>query len=131
MFEEAQINQQSDSKVTLPWAIAVILLTFPLLLVFMHFGQAGRGRAAWFSAAALILATRMRWELHAKRWFWLAIIAVLLIHLPLIFLLRWNSAWAPSFLIFPLFLADFFLDLILIHRVEKYMKTKGSHHQRV
>jgi len=87
MFEESQTDQQSDSNaITLPWAIAAILLTFPLLLVFMHFGQAGRGRAAWFSAAAIILATRMRWELNSKRWFWLSIIAIFIIHLPLIFL---------------------------------------------
>jgi hypothetical protein len=93
----------------------------------MHFGQPGEGRAAWLGAAAIFLAIRMRWELNGKGWFWPSIVGVSLIHLPLIFLLPWSAAWFPSFLIFPFFLADFFLILIMIHRVELYAsKTRAS-----
>jgi hypothetical protein len=119
------MDEQSESKVTLPWAIAALLLTSPLLFVFMHFGQPGNGRAAWFCAAAIFLAARMRWELHRKSWFWPSIAGVSLLHLPLIFLFPWSAAWFPSFLIFPFFLVDFFLALILIHRVEKFMTEKS------
>ena len=116
------MDENSDSKVTLPWAIAALLLTFPLLLILMHLGKPGIGRAAWFCTAAIFLATRMRWELHRQGWFWFSIVGVLLIHLPLIFLFPWSAGWFPSFLIFPFFLVDFFLALVLIHCVEKYME---------
>ena len=120
------MDEQSESKVTLSWAIAAIVTTFPLLLVFMQFGRPGMGRAAWFSAAAIFLATRMRWELHGETWFWPSIFVILLIQLPLIVLFPWSAAWVPSFLSFPFFLVDFFLALVLIHRVEKYMAGRGS-----
>ncbi|HTV16776.1 MAG TPA: hypothetical protein VME68_18800 [Acidobacteriaceae bacterium] len=130
-FEGALMDEESESKLTLPWAVAAIILTFPLLLVFMHFGESGTGRAAWFCAAAIFCGVRFRWELSSKRWFWPSIAAISLIHLPLILLIPWNAAWVPWFLIFPLVLVDFFLVLILIHRVEKYMARRGPSRERV
>ena len=87
--------EQSQSKVTLPWAIAAVVLTFPLLLVFMYFGKPGNGRAAWFCAGAIFLAARFRWELSRKQWFWLSIAAISVIHLPLILFFPWSAAWFP------------------------------------
>ena len=120
------MDEQSESKVTLPWAAAAILLTFPLFLLFKYFGRPGIGRATWFCAGAIFLAVRFRWELSGKRWFWPAIAAISLIHLPVILFVPWTAAWIPSFFIFPLVLADFFLVLILIHRVEKYLASAGT-----
>jgi hypothetical protein len=120
------MDEQSESKVTLPWAIAALLLTSPLLLVFMHFGKAGEGRAAWLCASAIFLAARMRWEMSRKNWFWPSIAGVLLIHIPLVFLFPWSADWFPSFMIFPFFLFDFFLSLVLIHGVEKLMRRRAS-----
>jgi hypothetical protein len=120
------MDEQSESKVTLPWAVAAVILTSPLLLVFMYFGRTGNGRAAWFCAIAIFLAFRFRWELSRKRWFWPSMVVISLIHLPLVLYFPWTAAWVPSFLIFPLVLADFFLVLILIHRVEKYLASAGA-----
>ena len=118
---EGQRPERSENKVTLPWAIAAVLLTSPLLFVFMYFGRAGNGRAAWFCAVAIFLAVRFRWELSGKSWFWPSITVVSFVHLPLILFFPWSAAWVPSFLIFPLVFADVFLVLFLIHRVELFM----------
>jgi hypothetical protein len=121
------MTEQSDNKVTLSWAIASLLITSPILLVFMYFGRPGNGRAAWFCAVAISLATRFRWELSGEKWFWPSIAAIALIHLPLIFLFPWSAAWVPSFVIFPFVLVDIFLILVLIHRVELYLgRSKTS-----
>jgi hypothetical protein len=120
------MNMRSESKVTLPWAVAAVLLTFPLFFLFKFFGRPANGRAAWFCAMALFLAVRFRWEVSRKTWFWPSIAAISLIHLPLILFFPWTAGWVPSFLIFPLVLADFFVVLILIHRVEMFMASAGA-----
>lgn len=113
--------EKSETKVTLPWVVAAVFLTFPLFLVFKHFGRPGNGRAAWFCAMALFLAARFRWELSRKTWFWPSFVSISLIHLPLILFFPWTAGWVPSFLIFPLVLVDFVLVLILLHRMELFM----------
>ena len=120
------MDEQSENRLTLSWAAAAVLVTFPLLLVFMYFRQPGNGRAAWFCGMAIFLAARFRWELSKKRWFWPSIFAISLVHVPLILFFPWSAAWVPSFLIFPFVLVDFFLVLVLIHRVEKYTARKGA-----
>jgi hypothetical protein len=123
VFGGTLMNKRSESKVTLPWAVAAVLLTFPLFFLFKFFGRPANGRAAWFCAMALFLAVRFRWEVSRKTWFWPSIAAISLIHLPLILFFPWTAGWVPSFLIFPLVLADFFVVLILIHRVEIFMAS--------
>ena len=123
---EGQRPERSEKKVTLAWAIAAVLFTSPLLFLFMYFGRSGAGRAAWFCAMAIFLAVRFRWELSRKKWFWLSIAAISLIHIPLILFFPWTAAWVPSALIFPLVLIDVFLVLALIHRVEKLMRRRRT-----
>jgi hypothetical protein len=125
------MDERAENKLTLSWAITGLLLTFPLLFVFMYFGKPGNGRAAWFCAFAIFSAVRLRWELSRKRWFWASIVVISLIHLPLILFFPWSAAWVPSYLIFPFVLIDCFLVLFLIHRVEKYMAPKRAAKEQV
>jgi hypothetical protein len=118
--------ENSEGRLPLKWIVAAVLLTFPLFLVFNHFGRPGTGRAAWFCAGVVFLCARFRWELSKKRWFWITISAIVLLHVPLILFVPWTSKWIPSVLIFPFVLMDAFVILVLIHQVEKCMKP-GNH----
>jgi hypothetical protein len=79
------------------------------------------GRAAWLSAGVIIIATKVRWELHDRRWFWAVILLIAVLHLPLVFLVPWTSQWIPAALLFPFCAVDGIAILGIIQVVEKWM----------
>ncbi|MEO7043269.1 MAG: hypothetical protein ABI035_13490 [Gemmatimonadaceae bacterium] len=67
--------------------IGAILL--PVYFVFDVFlGQEEMGRSVSVVLGMVPLAIRVRWDLRRCVWFWAVIVFVLLLHIPLLFLLR-------------------------------------------
>lgn len=112
---------QSRKRISLLWCVAVVVLTFPLFVLFKLLGHPGNGRAAWFGAFTIVLAMRARWDLSRYRWFWATIAAIVLYHIPLVLFVPWTAAWVPAFAIMPLCVIDGLTILAIIQAVEKRM----------
>ena len=76
-------------------AFTVLLLVLPIDFAFNHTGDPGRGRVAAICAAMIMLSVWMRWDLRNRVWFW-ATIVVLILHVPLIMLIRWTDQSYPG-----------------------------------
>ena len=101
------------------WSIAVVVLAFPLVPLFTHFGRPASGPPAYLFTLMLLLSIRGRWELSRKIWFWVTIAGIVAIHVPLILLVPWSSRWIPAIIKLPFCIVDLLLILGIISTVEK------------
>ncbi len=120
------MSEGDKHKGTLLWSVAAAILTFPLFLLFAHFGRPGSGRAAWIFALVIIVALKVRWELRGHVWFWSTMALIVAVHIPLILFVPWTNRWIPAFVILPIGIADAIAVLTLVQFVEKRMTPSGA-----
>jgi hypothetical protein len=112
-----------DRKLRLPWwgVLCVILGALSVLIFFDHFGQLALARPTMISAAMVIIAIAMRWRLKQHGWFWLTMIVLAALHVPLILFVPWTTKWVPALAIIPIGIADLYLMLWVLSVVGKFM----------
>jgi len=69
----------------------------------------------------VVLAIVMRWKLRRHVWFWITIVVLAGLHLPLILFVPWTAKWIPAIVIAPIGIADLYAMLWVILVVGKYM----------
>ena len=92
-----------------------------LLILFDHFGKLSLARPAMTSAAMVIIAVAMRWKLKRHVWFWITMIVLAALHIPLVLLVPWTTRWVPAFVIIPIGMADLYVMLLIVSMVGKFM----------
>jgi hypothetical protein len=114
---------EEDRKMRLPWwgVLCVILGALALLILFDHFGKLTLARPTMTSAAMVVIAIAMRWKLKGHGWFWMTMIVLAALHVPLVLLVPWTTRWVPAFLIIPIGMADLYLMLWVLSVVGKFM----------
>ncbi|HEY0758716.1 MAG TPA: hypothetical protein VGD59_05600 [Acidisarcina sp.] len=114
---------EEDRKMRLPWwgVLCVILGALALLILFDHFGKLTLARPTMTSAAMVVIAIAMRWKLKGHGWFWLTMIVLAALHVPLVLLVPWTTRWIPAFIIIPFGMADLYLMLWVLSVVGKFM----------
>jgi len=105
------------------WAIAGMILTSPLFFIFNDRGEPGTGRAAWICSGMIFIAVKMRWKFKARPLFWITVVGLSALHVPLILFVPWTNRWIPAIAILPLGVADLVLILSAISLV---MRTKNG-----
>jgi hypothetical protein len=107
----------------LPWwgVLCVIAGTILLGLFFIEFGRFDLARPSLLTAAVVVLTIIMRWKLKRHVWFWLTMIILAALHVPLILFVPWKTKWIPAFVIIPIGIADLYLMLWVLSVVGKFM----------
>jgi hypothetical protein len=117
----------------LPWwgVLGVIFGTILLAFLFDHFGRFDLARPSFISVAMVALAIAMRWRLRRHVWFWITMIFLAALHLPLILFVPWTTKWVPAVVIAPFGIADLYAMLWVLSGVGKFMAepmaTKNEH----
>jgi hypothetical protein len=101
-------------KVWSAWGITAVISTFPLVPLLKYLGRPASGVPAYLSALMILLAVRSRWELSDRPWFWIAVAAIVAVHLPLIWFVPWGNGWIPALIKMPFCFADFFFVSAII-----------------
>ncbi len=101
----------------------MILGALALLILFDHFGKLTLARPTMTSVAMVIVAIAMRWKLKQHAWFWMTIIVLAALHIPLVLLVPWTTKWIPAFVIIPIGMADLYLMLRILSVVGKFMDS--------
>ncbi len=112
-----------DRKLRLPWwgVLCVILGALAVLIFFDHFGRLALARPTMISAAMVIIAIAMRWKLKRHMWFWITMIVLAALHVPLILFVPWTTKWIPALAIIPIGIADLYLMLWVLSVAGKFM----------
>ena len=104
--------------------IGAILL--PMLLLFIYFGKADMGLTLFIVLGVSIVAIKIRWNLRKHLWFWLILVFIFALHVPLFFMIRWPHGNAPGlFYGLPFGLVDFLIISGGLRLAEKFF-LKGS-----
>jgi hypothetical protein len=104
--------------------IAAILI--PVYLLFIYLGKEELGWTVFVVLGAIMLAVRVRWDLRRHAWFWGTIVLVLVLHVPLLFVVRWPPAMFHWVVMLPIAVADCLMTIGIVGLVEKFGAKKKA-----
>jgi hypothetical protein len=115
---------QEKKPRTLPWwgVACVIIGAVPILFLFDRLGRFDLARPTLYSAGMLGAAVAMKWKLRRHVWFWIAVILIAALHVPLILFVPWTTKWVPAIVIVPIAVADLYATLGILSIVEKLLE---------
>jgi hypothetical protein len=124
---------QQERQVRADWSGTLIGLSMlPVFLLFVYFGKAEMGFTVAIILALVVLAIKLRWNLRRHGWFWVTIVVVLALHIPLIFLVRWPQTHVPTIAYsMPLGVADFLAISGALSLAEKLFSKDSSSNDEV
>ena len=82
-------------------------------LVAMGFPE--QGKVAGFSFFGIAAAVKIRWEDHARPWFWVTIGLIVMVHIAIIALIPWRSERNLGVAFSPLAILDIFVTIGLLN----------------
>jgi hypothetical protein len=114
----------NGQPVRLSWGAGLCIFFGTLLigLLFYQFGALTLVRPTVYSVVVIGFAVAMRWQLRRHAWFWITMIVLVALHVPLILLVPWTTKWIPVFMIVPFAIADLYAMLIVLSTVAKLME---------
>ena len=105
--------------------IGAILL--PILLLFIYLGKADMGLTVFIVLGVSLVAIKIRWDLRKHLWFWLIIVCIFALHVPLFFIVRWPHGNMPGlFYGLPFGLIDFLVISSALGIAEKLFSKSSS-----
>lgn len=109
--------------------IGAVLL--PVLLLFIYLGKADMGLTIFIVLGVSMIAIKIRWNLRRHLWFWLIILFIFALHVPLFFIVRWPHGNVPGlFYGLPFGLVDFLIISEGLRLAEKlFAKNSSSNRQ--
>jgi len=92
--------------------IAIVLL--PLL---EHLGRIELFYPIGVTVAMIAGVIKLCWELRQRLWFWVTMILVVALHVPIILYVPWRAGWIPA----PVTIAVCMVDLVIVVRTLKHI----------
>lgn len=121
-YERPKEKRSADYSGTI---IGAMLL--PVLFFFIYMGEAELGFTTCIVLGASMVAVRLRWDLRKHGWFWAAIVLVLILHVPLLLIVRWPESSVPTIVYsLPMGVADFLLITGAIKLAERVFSRERS-----
>ena len=120
-------NTKADVGLTSSWALLAALCLSPLYFIFRYFDDSGRGLAATLCAIAVTFAARNCWEFKKYIWFWITIVFLVALQVPIVLLIPWTNRSYPAAARLPFVALDYGIALGCIKLVAKVMdyRMKG------
>jgi hypothetical protein len=105
-------------------------LLIPVFVLLVFFGNADHGLAVCIVLGVTIVAIKLRWNLRKHVWFWVTILFVFALHVPLVRMVRWPQGSTPTlFYTMPLGIVEFLIVLGAIDVAER-MFSRHAHIDR-
>jgi hypothetical protein len=77
------------------WYLAISVLAFPMVPLFDHLGKPEFERPAAFELGLMLLVVKVCRDVRGRPWFWITIIAIAALHVPLLMLTAQGLTRAP------------------------------------
>ena len=119
-------------KVRLPWwgVLCVIMGSLPIYWLFDHFGKLNLGLPALNCSAVFGVAIATKWGLRRHGWFWITIVFLAALHIPLILFVPWTDKWVPAIAIAATDSADLIAMLTILSVVGKFTEKPETSERR-
>jgi hypothetical protein len=119
MFDDEQspIEEKEPTDYT---GLIIGAMLAPVFLLFVVLDKADMGLACCIVLGMAMIAIRLRWKLRKHVWFWMTIVSILALQIPLLSIFRWPQGKAPTlFYTMPVGIAEFALFMGVIGLAEK------------
>jgi hypothetical protein len=104
----------------------IVAILAPVFFLFVYLGKAEMGFTVIIVLGMTMAAIKIRWKLRRHVWFWAAIAFILLLHIPLLSIIRWPETNVPTIAYsLPMGIVDFLLIMGATGLAEKVF-SKGS-----
>ncbi len=107
------------------WWVAIAVVAFPMVPLFDYLRKPEFERPAYFALMLMLIAVKVCWDLRGRLWFWIAIIAIAALHVPLVIITAQRLARTPFAAMLLLGVVDIAAILAVIGLVEK-LSSKAS-----
>jgi len=106
--------------------LKIVAFLAPVFFLFVFLGNADMALTVCIVLGMVILAIKIRWNLRKHVWFWLVIVFILALHIPLFSMVGWPPGKLPTiFYTMPLGIADFLIISGGLGLAEKFL-SKNS-----
>jgi len=106
------------------WYAVIVVVASPVMLLFDHFGMPEFERPAAFALGLLLLVVKVCRDARGRLWFWITIIAIAALHVPLLMLTAVRLTGAPFTEMLLLGIVDGAVMLAIIGLIEKLIGSK-------
>lgn len=124
MFDDDSPKEKQPVDYT---GLKIVGILAPVFFLITFLSNADMGLAACIVFGMVMLAIKMHWHLRKRVWFWAIIGSILVLHLPLILMVRWPQGNVPTlFYTMPLGIADFLIISGALGLAEKLLSNDSS-----
>ena len=100
-------------------SLVFLAIAAPVVLLLHHLGQPTLERPAAVAVIVMAVAFKIYWYLHRRWWFWLAMVLIGALHVPIVLLVPWPAGWVPAPIIIPFATLDLIVVFVLLSLLEK------------
>jgi hypothetical protein len=111
MFDQLTGSEESEERKPTDWSGTIIgVALLPVFFLFVYLGKAEMGFSLALVLGMVLIAIRLQWGLRKHVCFWVTIVVVLTLHIPLLFLIQWPNTKSPTIAYaMPFGIADFLI----------------------
>jgi hypothetical protein len=122
-MNELKREIKEAKKLRLSWRtkVFIFVLGAPMTFLFALYGRLELALPLMIIVGVLGLVILFKWKLRRHGWFWISIVVIAALHVPLILFVPWTTRWVPALVITVIASADFCLILWILLIVEGLM----------
>ena len=108
----------------LPWwgLLCVGVAAFAVSFLFDHFGKFALAVPSLTWVLVVAFAVALRWRLRHRAWFWITMVLLAALHLPLILFVPWTTKWIPAAVITSFAMVDLWAILWVLSVVGEFVE---------
>jgi hypothetical protein len=123
--EDDEVKSPFD-RLTRPTSFVVLFCSLPVYFIFNAMGESAKGLAASIMTGMIITAVILSWDMRKHIWYWITLIVLILLHVPLIQYVPWSDRSYPGMMLLPHGLLDLAVVYGCIKLVEMLMTRKDN-----
>jgi hypothetical protein len=127
-MNELKSEIQEAKKLHLSWRtrLYIFIIGAPTTFLFALYGRLDLALPLMVIIGVLGLVILFKWKLRRHAWFWIAMLVIAALHVPLILFVPWTTRWVPALAITVIASADFCLILWIISIIGKVVERSKS-----
>jgi hypothetical protein len=127
-MNELKCEIQEAKKLHLSWRtrLYIFIIGAPTTFLFALYGRLESALPLMVIIGVLGLVILFKWKLRRHAWFWIAMLVIAALHVPLILFVPWTTRWVPALAITVIASADFCLILWIISIIGKVVDRSKS-----
>jgi hypothetical protein len=109
----------SEETSTKYFGVVTIAIVMPISLVVYHLSDVDTAISTFFFIGVIVFAAMMKRELRNKMWFWMTLLILTALQVPIIRNVHWPAHSVHGIVLLPMFVVDLLIVLGIIRLVEK------------